>query len=118
MKDLANLLLILAQGAAPPRGPSPSAIAGVVLAIALAVLCAIAAAGCLLAALWLYAIPFVGLAGAPLVVAGALLLAAAGALAVANRLRRPQPTPANPGGTMAMLIAALVAGIAAGARRP
>jgi hypothetical protein len=117
MKDLANLLLVLAQGAAPPRGPSLSAMAGMVLAIALAVLCATAAAGCLLAALWLYAIPLTGPAGAPLVVAGALLLASAAALAVATVLRRPRPAPPPPGGTAAMLLAALVAGIAAGSRR-
>lgn len=110
--------------------------------ISAAVLCAVsiavfatAAIGCAVAALWIYATPYVGLFGAPLVAAGALLAVCLGlALAARRLLRRRRPASrsifepeALIGGAMRLfkdhkgstLLAALVAGTVAanGTRR-
>jgi len=102
------------------------AIVCVLVALALAV----AAAGCAVAALWIYALPLLGPVGAPLGVAGALLLAALAVLLVARGALRAKPASAPPAGDvliaaellrlvrerkLEMLIAALTAGLVAGA---
>jgi len=88
------------------------------------------AVGCAIAALWIYALPLLGPVGAPLAVAGALLIAALVLLLVARRIVRARPASALlPGDAIAaaelallmkehkleMLIAALTAGLVAGA---
>ena len=102
-------------------------------AVALAGVCVLAASGCALAALWIYAVSFVGASGAPLIVAGILLVAGLATGMLASRFRAPvQAQPDAVATAMAalamltkltrahhgpMLLAALVAGIAAGTRR-
>jgi hypothetical protein len=89
-----------------------------------------ASLGCAAAALWIFAVPQVGPVGAPLVVSG-IFLALALAVAMVSgrglkRGRRPPPSPPTPdavladamrlfkGQKAAALMAALVAGLAAG----
>ena len=104
--------------------------------ISAAVLCTIsiavfatAAIGCAVAALWIYATPYVGPFGAPLVAAGALLAVCLGlALAARRLLRRKRAAPrsaAEPARLLAeatrlfkdhrgsILLAALIAGTVA-----
>ena len=102
------------------------AFACMMIALALAA----AAVGCAVAALWIYALPLLGPVGAPLAVAGALLIAALVLLLVARRIVHAKPASAPlPGDAIAaaelallmkehkleMLIAALTAGLVAGA---
>jgi hypothetical protein len=97
-----------------------------------AVVCAMAAIGCLLAALWIYALPYVGAVGAPAVVAGVLIILCCAVLTFmryAPKLRRRIASPpfdAAPALLLAqatrllkehkgpVLIAALLAGLVAG----
>jgi hypothetical protein len=96
--------------------------------VLVAVLLALTAAGCAVAALWIYLLPLLGPVGAPLAAAGALLVAALVLLLIARRVLRPQPTTAAPPVDAAaeltrltrdhkveMLVAALTAGLVAGA---
>jgi hypothetical protein len=92
--------------------------------------CAIAAVACGLAALWIYAVPRVGVVGAPLVVAGVLLVLGVAALLVMRYALKPRqaPPPASVAPTVlltettrllkqhkgAVLIAAVLAGVVAG----
>lgn len=82
MSDLLRLLTLLAEKRAPRQKPGffarigLSAIAGFFLLWALF---------CALIALWIYVIPFVGPAGAPLVVAGVLLVIALVCLALSRK---------------------------------
>ncbi|SRR6266851_7924766 len=110
-------------GAAARR--AGGAFACMMIALALAA----AAVGCAVAALWIYALPLLGPVGAPLAVAGALLVAALVLLLVARRIVHAKPASAPlPGDAIAaelallmkehkleMLIAALTAGLVAGA---
>jgi hypothetical protein len=100
------------------------------LCASLGAVSAIAAGGCAAVALWLFAIPYVGAAGAPLVAAGGLLVFCVVLMIVARGIlhyhRRAPSSAAAPGlrledvlrlfsenkGTV--LLAALVAGLAAG----
>ena len=117
-------------------------IAAAAARISAAALCAIsivvlatAAIACTVAALWIYALPYVGTAGAPLVAAGALLATCLVlALAVQRLLERKRAalrSPMDPETLLAeagrlfkehkgsILLAALIAGaIAANGRRP
>jgi hypothetical protein len=129
-------LLRLATMAAAVSGKTGS-IVGTTSRMTAAAVCAslaavsvIAAGGCAAAALWLFAIPHVGAAGAPLVAAGGLLVFCVVLMAVARgvlRYRRRAPSstaaPELPLGEVlrffsenkgAVLLAALVAGLAAG----
>ena len=111
-------------------GRATSRIAAAAACASLAAVSAIAAGGCAVAALWLFAIPYVGAAGAPLVAAGGLLVFCVVLMAVARGIvrynRRAPSSTAAPGlqlgeairlfsenkGTV--LLAALVAGLVAG----
>ena len=119
-----------ASGKAGNVGKATGRMTAAALCASLAAVSVIAAGGCAVAALWLYAIPHVGAAGAPLVAAGGLLVfcavlmvVARGVLHYRRRASRSMPAPGslleealrlfgeNKG---AMLLAALVAGLAAG----
>jgi hypothetical protein len=115
MDEVLRLVAVLAEAATARRRPAGGHLVGVMLALALAGMCMAVAVGCALAALWLAAVPWVGPAGAPLVVAGVMLAAGLIALAVASRLRQPPPAPPKVDAT-SLVLAALMAGVAAGTR--
>ena len=95
-----------------------------------AAVCGVAAAVCGLTSIWLYAIPRVGPAGAPLVVGCVLLVAAAGVAVSARLGRQRRPIQVQPevsaqmlldetarltrAHQVPMLLAALVAGLEVG----
>ena len=133
MRDIAGLVIALAEAAtAGPRRPPAWRLFGAALAVVLAAGSAMAAIGWALAALWIYAEPRVGGAGAPLIVAAALLALAMMALMLARLLRQPRQSAPDPAAAAEvllaemsrltrahegpMLLAALAAGIAAGLR--
>jgi hypothetical protein len=62
-------------------------------AVAVAVGCAIAALACVLVALWIYVLPRVGAVGAPLVIAGALVLVGLAVLALLRYAPTRHPPP-------------------------
>lgn len=66
------------------------------LPLTVAALCAVAAFGCAVAALWLFALPYVGPAGAALCASGLLLAGALVMAALAQSLARAAPRPAPP----------------------
>jgi hypothetical protein len=119
-----------AFGKAGSFGRTTGRMTAAALCASLAAVSAISAGGCAAAALWLFAIPYVGAAGAPLVAAGGLLVFCVGLMTVARGIlhyrRRARRSTAPPGlrledalhffsenkGTM--LLAALVAGLAVG----
>jgi hypothetical protein len=119
-----------ASGKAGSMGRTTGRVTAAALCASLAAASVIAAGGCAAAALWLFAIPHVGAAGAPLVAAGGLLVfCVILILVVRGILRYRQSAPrsaAAPGlrledalrlfsenkGTV--LLAALVAGLVAG----
>jgi hypothetical protein len=119
-----------ASGKAGSVGKATGRMTAAALCASLAAVSVIAAGGCAAAALWLYAIPHVGAAGAPLVAAGGLLVfcvvlmvVARGILHYRRRASSSMPAPGLPleealrlfsenKGTM--LLAALVAGLVAG----
>jgi hypothetical protein len=119
-----------ASGKTGSIGAKTGRMTAAALCASLAAVSAIAAGGCAAAALWLYAIPHVGAAGAPLVAAGGLLIFCVVLMIVARGIlhyrRRAYSSAAVPGlqleevlrlfsenkGTV--LLAALVAGLAAG----
>ena len=119
-----------ASGNAGSIGRTTGRMTAATLCASLAAVSALAAGGCAAAALWLFAIPHVGAAGAPLVAAGGLLVFGGVLIVVARgilRYRRSAPrSTAVPGlrledalrlfsenkGTV--LLAALVAGLVAG----
>lgn len=68
-------------------------------------MCAIVGTGCLLTSIWIYAIPYVGPSGAPLVVAAVLLVAATAMVAVTRQLAAPPPAVAKPAVDPALLLA-------------
>jgi len=103
----------------------------VVIATVVAVVSAIAALACLLTALWIYALPYVGEVGAPAVVAAVLLIlcfAMLLAMRYGPKARRPRPATLDAAPALLLveatrllkahkvpvLIAALLAGLIAG----
>jgi len=118
------------SGKARSIGRTTGRMTAAALCASLAAVSVIAAGGCAAAALWLFAIPHVGAAGAPLVAAGGLLVFCVVLMTVARgvlRYRRRAPSstaaPELPLGEVlrlfsenkgAVLLAALVAGLAAG----
>ena len=122
--------------AIPPRVLAEVARIGRAATVAIIVAtCGLGVLGCLMAALWIAALPYVGPAGAPVVVAATLALVAVAAIAVLQRnapLPAPVPAPAPAHNDLAqllelathmtrtdkvpMLLAALLAGAVAGAR--
>ena len=123
-------MVVPALGTTGSGGPTTGRMTAAALCASLAAVSAIAAGGCGTVALWLYAIPYVGPAGAPLVAAGGLLAFCVVLMTVARgilhyRRRASQIAPA-PGLRLEdvlplfrenkgpVLLAALVAGLAAG----
>lgn len=122
--------------AIPPRVLAEVARIGRAVTVGVVVAtCGLGVLGCLMAALWITALPYVGPAGAPVVVAMALALVGGAAIAVLQRnapLPAPPPVPAPALNDVAqlldlatlmtrtdkvpMLLAALLAGAVAGAR--
>ena len=94
--DLARLALRLAEGGAVQH-PQPAIARTACAAVAamMAGCCAVAAVACSLAALWIFAVPYVGPSGAPLVVACALLVMSFGLLLVARYGLKPRPVPVS-----------------------
>jgi len=105
--------------------------AGASLCALVALVLVVTSVGCTSAALWIWGIPRFGPVGAPLAVAGILLVLSIAAFALMRRTLRPRrmaPSPHNAASTAlladamrlcksnksAALIAALVAGLAAG----
>lgn len=133
MPDLALLAVSVAEALVTRQRPETGRLAGLVLAGVLAGVFALAALGCALAAVWIEAMPQLGRAGAPTLVAGLLAGFSLAALAVVWRLRharRPPPAPVasteillaeitrlTQAHTVPMLLAALAAGLTAGSRR-
>jgi hypothetical protein len=125
-----------ASGKTGSSGRTTGRMTAAALCASLAAVSVIAAGGCAAAALWLYAIPHVGAAGAPLVAAGGLLVFCVVLMIVAReilRYRRRASSSVRASGLPleealrlfsenkgAILLAALVAGLAAGnsGRRP
>lgn len=119
--------------AIPPRVIAEAVRMGrTVMLVYVAATCGFGVLGCLLAALWIAVLPHVGPAGAPLVVAGALALIGVVTIAVL-RQRDPIPPVVAPrqddiatlidaasaltrADKVPALLAALLAGFAAGAR--
>jgi apolipoprotein N-acyltransferase len=127
MGDLIKLVLALADGAA--RRPASTCLVCAAVGGVMAAGCAIAALACALAALWIYALPHVGTAGAPLVVAGVLVTTCLVMLLVVRyglAPRQPAPATAGPAVLLAdaarliqdhkgpVLMTALLAGLIAG----
>ncbi len=116
MDEVLRLVAVLAEAATARRGHVAGGhLAGVMLALVVAGLCATVAVGCAVAGLWLALLPWAGVWGAPLVVAAVMLGASLIAVAIAWRLRQPRPTPPKVDAT-ALVLAALMAGLAAGTR--
>ena len=137
MQELLRLALAATQARVAERSPPPRVRPlGVALALVVMVPCLAAANILLLVALWACLMPFCGPVGTPLAVAGALLLEAAGCLPLL--CRRPVPQASAPVAPLLMtdllpgvaeagrmlgehkhagLLAALLAGVAAGSRR-
>jgi hypothetical protein len=99
-----------------------------IVCVLIAALLALTAAGCAIAALWIYLLPLLGPVGSPLAAAAALLIVALALLLIARRVLRAPATSAPPSGDTAaalarltkdhkveMLVAALTAGLVAGA---
>ena len=134
MNELARLVALLARASAMRQArPCARRLACVAASVVAAAVLASFALGCALAALWIYARPSLGAAGAPLLVAGVLLVLALAALLPVWRLRRRRRAPPSAGDLAAellaeaarltkahegpMLLAALIAGFTAGTRR-
>jgi hypothetical protein len=106
MSDLIRLALALAEQGAVRRSRQAAARMVCVAAVALlAAGCAIAAVACGLAALWIYAVPQVGAAGAPLVVAGVLVVMCLAVLALMRYGLKPRQAPPPAGAAPAVLLA-------------
>ena len=98
MDKLINLALVLAQtlGLQPP---APRRVHPLFLALGIfaLVLCCAVAYGCLLTALWLFLLPYLGVIGTPLAIAGVALLKAVIIVVWlrygARRGNRPAPLP-------------------------
>ena len=132
--DLVKLALaVLQTGAARNAQQSIKLLVRVALLQTVAALCVIAALGCALGALWIYAAPILGGAGALLAgagVFGAIALAALGLAWRAEKMRSRSPAPGSEGDaslaaaaslfkqhTGLALLAALLAGVFVGGER-
>jgi hypothetical protein len=93
--DLLRLAVAIAEGRAADslrRAAGRAAYMAVVAAIGAC--CALGAFVCMLVALWIYAKPHVGAAGAPVVVAGVLVLAGLCVFALMRYRAGSRPAPA------------------------
>jgi hypothetical protein len=109
MSDLIKLgIAFFGTGAARDARRSVRSVVRVALLQAAAALCVLAAVGCAIGALWSYAAPILGGAGALLAVAGVFAVIALGALGLAWRAgKKPSRRPALGFGGDAMLGEAL-----------
>lgn len=132
MGDLIELALLIAERAGGRTGRQATAnVAGIAVTTVAAACCGFAAIACALAALWLFLLPQLGPTGAPLVIAGVLVVMCGALLAVLRHEMKPGPPP--PAGIApsvllaeatrllnenkaAVLMAALLAGLVAGRR--
>lgn len=132
MNELIKLAFALIDGGVMrPRRQSTAKMACVAIIVVSAAVSAIAAAGCALAALWIFVLPHVGPIGAPVVVAGVLLAFCLAMLALifyGPKRRRASPALVDAAPTLLLaeatrllkehkgtvLIAALLAGLLAG----
>jgi hypothetical protein len=106
MSDLIRLAVALAESSAVSLARQATARTARVLAAAAAAAgCAIAAVACVLAALWIYALPHVGAIGAPLVVAGVLLVMCLAVLMLMRYRLKRRPAPPAAGAAPALLLA-------------
>ncbi len=129
--DLIKLVVLAAEAASGRQGRHETAHVAAMAVVAVAAAgCAVAAIACTLAALWIYAWPRVGAAGAALIVAGVLLAMSLGLLLVLRfgLAPRPPPPPHTDAASMLfaesvrllkenkapVLLAALLAGLLAG----
>jgi hypothetical protein len=103
MRELLNLAatMIEASGATERRRSAANAML-VMVATTAAGLCAVGTVICLLAALWVYEMPLLGDAGAPLVVAA--VLAAATVIAWLVMRAKTTPPPPDPPGIGTLLL--------------
>jgi len=109
MTDLFGLVATLAQaGSAVERHPTRTVL--VVVATAIAALCAVGTVICLLTALWLYETPILGEVGAPLLVAAVLAASTliAGLILHARTNRPPPAPPPHPLAVGAALLSSLM----------
>jgi len=130
MRDLLNLAATLIEATTLPSRPGPTRAMLVVVASCVVALSALGSAVSLVAALWIYAEPFLGEVGAPLLVAAVLALTTliAGLILQGKSAAKP-PAPRGPPGLGAVinglqhgmrshkrliLLGALLVGLAAG----
>ncbi len=110
----AQLLLTLMGPGDPPPPRAPQHLVYRAMAILVAALCLLGGICCAMASLWLFALPWLGRVGAPLLVAGVLLVAALALLLSARgRRKRLRPAPV-PAGSAALLLAELGRAASAG----
>ena len=110
-RTIGVILSALAQLRGQDRPPTAPALAAGVVGVALALFAVVAAVACGAAALWLYAIAYVGVVGAPLIVALALLIIAALLLIAARQeFQFPRRRPSH-GNDIAALIEQLATGL-------
>lgn len=129
MSPLIGWALAMAQGLPVPAAPPVvTRLASVALATLAAGVSEVAAVACGLASLWIYALPYAGPGGAPLIVAGVLAAVTLTACAVGRHALRTAPPPVVPvpafpiAEALALinehkgsaLLAAVIAGMAAG----
>ena len=132
MGNLITLALLVAEGVSGRKGRQTAThVARIAVFTLAAACCGFSAFACALVALWLYVVPQVGPAGAPLVVAGVLLVMCLVLLAVVQFGLKPRPPPASGFAASELiteatrllnehkgtvLLAALLAGLVAGRR--
>jgi hypothetical protein len=132
MNDLIEIVLALAAAGTARQGPRASVRVACVAVLAVAAAaCAVAAITCGLTALWIYAQPHAGAAGASAIVAGVLLAMSLALLALSRQAMKPRlPPPAAAGAPLllteatrlvqehkaAALMAALLVGMIAAKR--
>lgn len=96
MSPLIGWALAMAQGlttTAPAAPPVVARLASAALAALAAAVGGVAALACGLASLWIYAVPHVGPAGAPLIVAAVLVALTLVAVAIARHAMHTTPSP-------------------------
>jgi hypothetical protein len=103
MDDLIKLALALAKAGA--TRPAARCVACAAIGSVAAGGCAIAALACALTALWIYALPYAGTVGAPLVVAGVLVVLCLCTLLLVRHWLAPRRAPPPAAAAPALLLA-------------